>query len=277
MQLYRDVSYQISRMLTLRYSTSFGLSSKLLPSVTRQHIYAIYGLVRIADEVVDSYGGDDAAALLTTLEAETYDAIHRGYSTNPIIQSFADTARQFNIDQTLITPFFNSMHMDLSPTTYTDELYATYIDGSAEVIGLMCLRVFCADNNSLYEHLESGARALGSAYQKVNFLRDIAADHAELGRSYFPGIDYVAMNDDDKRSIIADISADFTLARPAIEQLPTNCRRAVRLSYHYYQLLLDRLNAAPIEQIKSHRLRVSNGRKLTLLAMSLLPQRRTNS
>lgn len=274
MDLYRLVSRDISQLLTLRYSTSFGISSKLLPAHKRQDIYAIYGLVRIADEIVDSYGGQDAGPLLATLEADTYAALERGYSPNPIIQAFVDAAIRVNIDKKLIAPFFASMRMDLSPHAYTDELYAHYIDGSAEVVGLMCLKVFCAGDTERYETLETGARSLGAAYQKVNFLRDIAADYDELGRSYFPGISYESMTDADKMTIVDDIMTDFAQARPAIEQLPADCRRAVRLSYRYYQLLTKRLAKAPIDHIKANRLRIPNARKFSLLLSSYLPQRR---
>lgn len=269
MDLYTSTSYQLSRQLTRRYSTSFSLSSRFFSNEIQPHIYAIYGLVRIADEIVDTYKGGDAGELLNELEQHTERAIATGYSTNPIIHSFALTAREYSIDQILIAPFFRSMRLDLEPQTYTDELYQDYIYGSAEVVGLMCLKVFTNDT-TLYEELAPGAAALGSAYQKVNFLRDIASDYKDLGRLYFPGVEYETFNEDTKSEIIADIQRDFNKSLPALRNLPPSSRKATYISYVYYQELLTKLRKTPAETIKSTRIRVSGARKLLLLAKALL-------
>ena len=270
MDLYRRVSYELSRILTLRYSSSFGLSSRLFSGSVRQDIYAIYGLVRIADEIVDSYIGADQLALLNDMEAEVYEAIERGYSTNPIIHAYALTARRYEIDSVLIAPFFDSMRMDLAPLTYTDEKYHAYIYGSAEVIGLMCLRVFCQNDDNQYEALADGAKHLGAAYQKVNFLRDIASDYSDRGRTYFPGISYETFSEKEKQAIIASIKSDFKAAQPSLDQLPKNSRAAVMLSVTYYQQLLKRLGKASVTDIKSRRIRINAGEKVWLFIVALI-------
>lgn len=239
----------------------------------RQYIYAIYGMVRIADEVVDTYRGKDVELIITALEKDVYEAIKRGYSTNPIIQSFAITARAYGIDRSLIAPFFKSMRMDLSPTLYSPSAYKEYIHGSAEVVGLMCLKVFCEGDEALYGKLEKGASALGSAYQKVNFLRDIAADYNELGRLYFPGITFETFNEKAKESIIKDIEKDFALAKKAIPKLPESSKKAVTLSYDYYSELLRKIKKTPAETLKRKRVRINNVRKALLLAGALRGRR----
>lgn len=270
MELYTSVAYANSKQLTLSYSTSFGLSSRLLGGIVKPHIYAIYGLVRIADEIVDSYKGTHASQLLDDLETETYRSVESGYSTNPIVHAFATTARQYGIDKEIIAPFFASMRLDLAPHTYTAKLYTTYIYGSAEVVALMCLRVFCNGNSNQYNSLKEGAQALGSAYQKVNFLRDLAADHTDLGRLYFPGYTFEDLDETAKRTIIADITHDFERAQPAIAQLPASSRKAVSLSYAYYRELLAKLEATPIDDIKHQRVRVAGPLKTWLLTKTVL-------
>lgn len=266
MDLYERASYEVSKLVTERYSTSFTMSSRLFASTIRRDIYAIYGLVRIADEIVDTYRGDDALDLLKRLEADTYAAIERSYDTNPVVHAFALTAHRYGIDESLIGPFFDSMAMDLSPVEYTPELYKTYIYGSAEVIGLMCLKVFCVDDNEMYERLAPGARALGSAYQKVNFLRDVAADYDELGRLYFPGVAYESFDDTQKQAIVDDIERDFVTARSYVEKLPVNSQKAVLLSTLYYGELLEKIKATPAKVLKKERVRIDGRRKLWLLA-----------
>lgn len=270
MDLYKNVSYQLSRSLTLRYSSSFGLSSRLFARTIRPDVYAVYGLVRVADEIVDSYIGTEQLTLLDSLETETYAAIKRGYSTNPIVHSFALTAKAYGINKTLIAPFFESMRMDITPKKYDSTMYSVYIHGSAEVIGLMCLRVFCLNNTSLYKKLAPGAAKLGAAYQKVNFLRDMAADYKDLGRIYFPGVTYEKFNDTDKDKIVCDIQSDFDDARASLMQLPSNSRAAVMTSVVYYQALLDKLSKASVATLKTKRVRLSTFRKLWLLALSAL-------
>lgn len=265
MELYKDVSYVLSKTLTQRYSTSFGKSSSLFSKDIQPHIYAIYGLVRIADEVVDTYEGDDKAGILDALEQETYVSIVRGYSTNPIVHAFALTAAQFSISETLIKPFFESMRMDLAPQTYTTKKYEQYIYGSAEVIGLMCLRVFTGGDDEQYTKLEPGARALGAAYQKVNFLRDIASDFHDRGRVYFPGVSFETFDEETKEAIIKDITKDFEAAEPSVRTLPLSARKAVGLSFAYYTELLKTLEKTPAATLKTTRIRVPNSKKLALL------------
>lgn len=277
MDLYNTTSYELSRALTLRYSTSFSRSTKLFPAHLQRHIFAIYGLVRIADETVDTYTGDDRAEVLEALRTETYAALESGYSTNPIVHAFALTARQFKIDALLIEPFFESMRMDLTPKAYTKSLYETYIYGSAEVIGLMCLRVFVGGNEKEYDKLEAGARALGAAYQKVNFLRDIASDYNERGRVYFPGVAYETMTSDDKEAIERDIQRDFEIARQYIKRLPNNAHSAVQLSYVYYTKLLEKITETSLETLKQRRVRISNATKLRLMGSQIVFKKGTRS
>lgn len=265
-QLYDQVAYRASRSLTLSYSSSFGTSSRFLSADIRPHIYAIYGLVRIADEIVDTYRGENAGSLLDKLEVEVYETIQSGYSANLIVHAFAQTARQFGIGKDLIAPFFASMRVDLLPATYDDQKYKDYIYGSAVVVGLMCLRVFLSGDQSQYEMLKDGASALGSAYQKVNFLRDLAADCKGLGRLYFPGVSFETFDDAAKQAIVDDIKSEFELALPAIKQLPGSSRTATMISYAYYRRLLEKLEATAAQTIKTSRVRVSTLNKLLLTA-----------
>lgn len=271
MDQYTKLSYQTAEKLTMQYSSSFGQSSLLFNKRVRKHIYAIYGLVRIADEIVDTYQGKDAAKLLKDFEAQTFQALHTGYSTNPIIHAFALTAKEYGIGRELIRPFFKSMRMDLKPVTYTSHLYAQYIYGSAEVIGLMCLKVFCTDDKE-YKSLEAGARALGAAYQKVNFLRDFGADFTERNRVYFPGLGFETFNNRQKQRIIKDIEHDFAKAKVALSQLPASAKTAVAISFAYYSELLNNLKKHDADYIKQHRVRVSNLKKLQLFAAVRLKQ-----
>ncbi len=273
MDLYNDFAYQTSRQMTLKYSSSFGISSKLFSSDIKKHIYAIYGLVRVADEIVDTYMSQAAAEILEQLRSDTYLAIDRGYSVNPLVHSFALTARQYGIDKTIINPFFDSMAMDLSPKTYNTDLYHDYIHGSAEVVGLMCLRVFFQGDDRLYAKLRDGAAALGAGYQKVNFLRDLAADHGQLDRIYFPGYTFDSFDEAAKMSVIADIEADFNKADAAIKGLPSNCQTAVRLSLNYYSQLLYKLKITPIQVIKRQRVRVKTAHKLWILLVTIIKEK----
>lgn len=269
MDLYTKVAYETARHLTLRYSTSFGISSRFFGKRIQPHIFAIYGLVRVADEVVDTYKGTDARQLLDDLEAQTYQAIRSGYSPNPIVHAFSLTARDFGIDRKLIGPFFESMRMDLAPQSYSADKYRQYIHGSAEVVGLMCLRVFCDGNDAEYENLKPGAAALGSAYQKVNFLRDLATDHNELGRLYFPGVTYEKFDEAAKHDIIADIESDFDKALPSLLRLPVSSRKATLVSYVYYKELLTKLKNTQASVIKTTRIRLPSSRKLVLIIRTL--------
>lgn len=270
MELYTATSYELSRLLTIRYSTSFSTSSKLFAAHVRPHIYAIYGLVRIADEIVDTYQGTDAATKLDALESEVDEALRVQYSTNPIVHSFALTAVSYGIEKDLIKPFFDSMRTDLTAKSFSQKAYKAYIYGSAEVIGLMCLKVFCEQDESLYSSLENGASALGAAYQKVNFLRDIASDYQERGRVYFPGVTFESFSEEDKLAIIEDIEADFAAAAPALEKLPANAKSAVSLSAAYYSELLNALRLTPAALLKVTRVRVSDPKKFKLLARQMI-------
>ncbi len=272
MEQYTTIAYAHARSLTLHYSSSFGLSSRLFAREIQKHIYAIYGLVRIADEIVDTYKSTDATQLLNSLEEETYQSIHRHFSTNPIVHAFALTAREYGINRALIAPFFKSMRMDTETHIFDTKKYNDYIHGSAEVVGLMCLKVFCGGDNKNYKKLESGAEALGSAYQKVNFLRDLAEDYHELGRIYFPGITFEKFNDDSKQAIIHDIEKDFAHALPDIKRLPVSCRGAVETSYIYYSELLQKLKSTPAETIKKTRARIPTARKLQLFSKAAFKQ-----
>lgn len=264
MELYEKTAYELSRRLTDRYSTSFGLSIKLFEAPLRRHIYAIYGLVRIGDEIVDTYKGKDARKVLDALEKDTERAIATGYSANPIVHAFALTARRFGITSELTAPFFASMRMDLTPRTYDRESYDTYIYGSAEVVGLMCLRVFVDD--ATYDKLEKGARGLGAAYQKVNFLRDIAADTTELQRWYFPYGSLETFDEATKGRIVTEIERDIAGARRALTQLPMSSQKAVTLSLEYFGRLLDKIKRTPAETLTKKRIRISDAQKLVLFA-----------
>lgn len=270
MDLYLSCARATARLFTNRYSTSFSMATRLFGREMRPHVYAIYGLTRVADEIVDSYHGPAAAALLSELEAETYRALERGYSANPIVHAFQSSAHECGISADLLQPFFSSMRTDLTETSFSAKAYATYIHGSAEVVGLMCLRVFCRGNQADYDQLAPGAARLGAAYQKINFLRDIAADQTELGRYYFPIGSFADFDDTIRDAVVADIDQDLAVARPAISKLPSGVRRAVQASYRYYSSLLAKLRQTPATTLRSRRVRVSNARKLSSL---LLPSR----
>ncbi len=264
-ELYVKVSERISQLITKQYSTSFSMASSLFDKAIRQDIYNIYGMVRLADEIVDTYAGQEVEAVLNAFEDQLYNDLRRGFSTNPVLQAFIGTARKVGINKTLIAPFFASMRMDISRHTYTPQQYQKYIFGSAEVVGLMCLKVFCQRDSQQYRSLQSGAQALGSAFQKVNFLRDMTDDHNTLGRYYFPVGSFESFNEEIKTQIIADIETDFETAQPAIDQLPQNAKKAVRAASVYYQSLLSRIKQTPAANLKTQRIRVNNGAKLWLL------------
>ena len=268
---YSSTAYILSQKLTHEYSTSFGISSRLLKRQMRKHIYAVYGLVRISDEIADCPGIDDTyrLSLLNSLEQEVYSAIERQYSANPLVHSFAMTAKIYGIDRSLIEPFFGSMRMDIQHA-YTPKYYNEYIHGSAEVIGLMCLKVFCHGEKSLYNSLELGARKLGAAFQKVNFLRDFAADYKVLNRVYFPGVNFIDFTDAQKREIEQDIETDFADSEKYIRKLPRSARIAVRVSNTYYKALFKKIQHASVDVIKLKRIRIGSMRKFLLLCKARL-------
>lgn len=265
MDLYNTISLELAKLLTNKYSTSFSMSSRLFGLSIRADIYNIYGFVRVADEIVDTYKGKDSLGLLTQFHHEALGAISRGYSTNPIVHAFAVTAIKYGITDELIKPFIESMKTDLTPHSFNKAQYDTYIYGSAEVVGLMCLKVFTGGDDALYIKLRSGAMALGSAFQKVNFLRDYRADYEQLGRVYFPGVTFDNFTNKQKKSIEEDIQNDFISAKQAINELPRSARTAVLASYFYYQELFNKLQRVSPEDLKVRRYRISNWRKVTLM------------
>ena len=272
MDLYTKNAYQLAELLTKNYSTSFSLSSRLFKRTIRPHIYAIYGMVRIADEIVDTYAGEGSEEKLHAFEREVIHEleIDTPFSTNPIVHAFAHTAKQFDITKELVEPFFASMRMDLTKNSFTKDEYDAYIYGSAEVIGLMCLRIFVSGNDQDCGQFKSGAQKLGSAYQKVNFLRDIAADFSERGRYYFPVGTFDLFDDTIKQQIISDIEADFAEASKSVERLPRSAKKAVRMSVTYYKRLLSILNKTSSSELKKRRFRVPTAQKAGLLAKGIL-------
>lgn len=268
--MYTSVAMRLAQTMTEDYSTSFSLSSRLFPKGVRRGIYGIYGLVRLADEVVDTFELPDKRVTLDALEAETYASMESGVSVNPIVHAFAVTARQYGIATDLVRPFFESMRTDLEPVTYTQELYERYIYGSAEVIGCMCLKVFVNGNKERYEQLRAGAGALGAAYQKVNFLRDLREDYQTRGRMYFPGMQFETFSEVNKQAIVSDIEQDFAAAKLAIQHLPSSVKPAVITSYQYYTTLLKKLKVLPPQTIKQQRVRVADGYKLWLFVLAMV-------
>lgn len=270
LQLYNDVSQLLSKRLTKKYSTSFSLGIRMIDKDYRWAIYSIYGLVRVADEIVDTFHDQNKAQLLQEFRDETHKAIDQKLSINPILHSFQEAARKFNIGPELIDPFFDSMAMDLDLTSYDNSGYEEYIYGSAEVVGLMCLKVFCNGDQDAYDHLKAPARSLGSAFQKVNFLRDIKSDFEERGRTYFPQVDFNNFDEQDKNLVVEDIKNDFNAALLGIIDLPINCRFGVYTAYRYYVKLLERIAKEPVVKIKTARVRVPDSEKLGLLLKSYL-------
>lgn len=268
MALYERVAHSCSELITKNYSTSFSLGIRMFHKRFRPPIYSLYGFVRFADEIVDTFHGFDKSTLINEFEADTYKAIDRKISMNPVLQSFQQVVHTYQIEKELIDSFLKSMKMDLYFNTYKREKYEEYIYGSAEVVGLMCLRVFCEGDNAQYERLKPYAMKLGAAFQKVNFLRDMKSDYDLRERVYFPGIDFENFNDDQKRSIEEEIRGDFVEAYKGIRQLPKGARFGVYLAYVYYNKLLKKIEATPTVDIKKKRLRVNDGKKAYLLLSS---------
>jgi phytoene/squalene synthetase len=236
----------------------------------RPHIYSIYGFVRFADEIVDTFHDFDKKELLEDFRKETYQSIEKGISLNPILNSFQKTVNEFNMDHELIELFLKSMEMDLYDQKYDQETYQNYILGSAEVVGLMCLTVFCKGNEQMYNHLKPAAMKLGSAFQKINFLRDLKSDYEGLGRTYFPGIKVEMMNESTKIEIEEDIEKDFHAGYLGIKQLPKNSKFGVYLAYVYYYTLFEKIRKTHYSKILEKRIRVPNQIKYTLLIRSLV-------
>lgn len=269
---FKQTSYQISKLITRNYSTSFSLSVSLLDKAERDAIYGIYGFVRLADEIVDSFDVSfDRKYLLEKLREDLQYALQYGISTNPVILSFADTVIQYKIAHSHINAFFRSMKYDLEKTNYSTRKELTdYIYGSAEVVGLMCLKVFCNGDEILYDQLFEYAKSLGSAFQKVNFLRDINSDTNELGRIYFPELTHSDLNEEVKSNIIHSIEEDFAHAKIGIDLLPGNSKTAVLLAYRYYLSLLKKLKKTSADRILNCRIRISDAEKMAILSKVII-------
>lgn len=272
--IFDSVSYKCSRTVTQHYSTSFLLATRLLGPSIRADIHNIYGFVRFADEIVDSFHAYDKAYLFNKFEEDLMDALAHKISLNPILNSFQHTFLKYDIPLDLVTSFLRSMRMDLVKTGHFNQReYNDYIHGSAEVVGLMCLKVFVNGDREAYNRLERSAMALGSAFQKVNFLRDLKTDYGELNRSYFPNTDLNALSENAKKRIIQEIEANFEVGYSGIAQLPREAKFGVYLAYKYYYKLLQKLKRTPPLEIRNRRIRVSNYQKFGLLATTYVNYR----
>lgn len=272
-KLYNDVSYKCSKLVTTNYSTSFSLGVQLLHKDFRLPIHSIYGFVRFADEIVDTFHTSNKKELLQKFKEDTHSAIKDKISLNPILHSFQLTINKYEIDIELIDTFLKSMEMDLAKTDHSKESYDTYILGSAEVVGLMCLKIFVEGNESEYQKLKNDAMKLGSAFQKINFLRDLKADYHTLGRAYFPNFELSKFNSKTKAEIEFDINKDFEAGYNGIKQLPKKARLGVYLAYIYYYALFKKIKNTSAENVMNTRIRVPDYKKYYLLITSLLKHR----
>jgi len=268
LSLYNQTCLECSNLITRRYSTSFSMGIRVFDKKYRSPIYAIYGFVRFADEIVDTFHDFPKKELLDKFRRDTFEAIESGISLNPVLHSFQNVVNKYNIERELIDAFLDSMEMDLNLNAYEDNLYQKYIYGSAEVVGLMCLRVFVNGDENMYKHLYASARSLGSAFQKINFLRDIKSDFDERGRVYFPGVDFRSFSLGDKLQIESDIKKDFDDALLGITQLPQGVRFGVYLAYKYYTKLFQKIKSASPTKVKEERIRVRDSRKVVLIFSS---------
>lgn len=267
-ELFNITALKCSRLITQHYSTSFTLGIKTLHKKFHLPVYAVYGFVRYADEIVDTFHGKNKATLLQRFKEDTYRAIEEEISLNPVLHAFQMVVNQYGIDHDLIDAFLFSMEMDLDQTLHDQDSYEKYIYGSAEVVGLMCLRIFCEGNRKKYDELLSSAKALGSAFQKVNFLRDIKSDFDDRGRVYFPGVDFNEFTQEDKIVIEKDIEKDFNDALEGIKMLPKGARGGVYLAYVYYVRLFNKIKRLPPRKILSERVRVPDSIKMLLWTKS---------
>ena len=267
-ELFDHVSIRCSRLTTKAYSTSFSLGIRCLENKLRDPIYSIYGFVRFADEIVDSFHNYNKKDLLARFRVDTFDAIRDGISLNPILNSFQTTVNHFKIEHELIDQFLKSMEMDLEQKNYDVHAYKQYILGSAEVVGLMCLRIFCQGDPKSYEHLKPFAMSLGSAFQKINFLRDLNADYMGLGRIYFPGLEMDQFNEESKKKIEESIALDFHHGFIGIKQLPRSARFGVYVAYVYYLALFKKIKNTPSEHVMHARISIRKRHKARLLAYS---------
>jgi phytoene/squalene synthetase len=270
MDLYNETCFECSKVITNKYSTSFSLGIKAFDKKFQYPIYAIYGFVRYADEIVDTFHDQDKNNLILKFRLDTYLAIKDKISLNPVLHSFQQVVNKYMIEVNLIDAFLKSMEMDLDKTSYTDDSYKEYIYGSAEVVGLMCLRVFCEGDQSLYTKLLPMARSLGSAFQKINFLRDIKSDFEERGRTYFPDVDFSNFTETDKKEIEKDIKIDFDDALEGIKNLPEGSKLGVYIAYLYYLQLFKKIQNTSANTIADKRIRVSDTHKLFLMAQALI-------
>tara|TARA_B100000927_G_scaffold95820_2_gene77329 strand:- start:15373 stop:16212 length:840 start_codon:yes stop_codon:yes gene_type:complete len=271
---YDKVTENCSKIVTQSYSTSFSLATKMLDSSIRNHIYNIYGFVRFADEIVDTFHDFPKEELLNRFEKDLNFSLEKKISLNPILNSFQLTVNKYNIDRKLISAFLKSMRWDLNKNIYkTDKEYKEYIYGSADVVGLMCLKVFVKGDDNLYFKLKPAAMSLGSAFQKVNFLRDLKKDYQELDRTYFPNVDFNHFDEETKTNIIKEIENDFNLALKGIFDLPIESRFGVYTAYKYYNKLLKKLKNIPSKKIQNTRIRVPNYQKMGVFARSYLKYR----
>lgn len=268
---FDEVSVETSAWITKRYSTSFSMGIRLLDKELRGPIYAIYGFTRVADEIVDSFDGFAQEELLSSYKKDTYKALESGISSNPVLNAFQKIVNKYSIGLDLIENFFHSMEMDLNDDLkYNQELYERYILGSAQVVGLMCLRVFCLGDDAEYERLKATAMSLGSAFQKVNFLRDANYDFLELNRTYFPNVDFNSIKSHEINAIFDDIQLDFDEGLKGIKQLPDSSRFGVFLAYRYYQKLFLKIKKKSGEKFLDERVRIANYQKANILLRSLV-------
>ncbi len=269
-EIYNKISAATSKLVTHEYSTSFTLGIKMMSKKFHQPIYAIYGFVRLADEIVDTFHGYNKSYLLQKFKIETYDAIEQQISLNPVLHSFQQVVNKYKIDRYLIDTFLKSMETDLIKTTHDAESYDEYILGSAEVVGLMCLKIFCEGNEKEYEQLNPYAIKLGSAFQKINFLRDANADYTELGRNYFPNVNIKQLSQQQKSKIEAEIEAEFKEAFIGIKQLSDEAKVGVYIAYTYYYTLFKKIKSLSPQNILKERIRVSDFMKYTLLVKAII-------
>lgn len=272
-QLYANTCMECSELITKRYSTSFSMGIRLFHKHLRKPIASIYGFVRFADEIVDTFHDHNKKQLLDEFKDDTFSAIEKSISLNPVLQAFQQVVNEYDIEHHLIHAFLDSMYMDLEFVNYNKSMLDKYIYGSAEVVGLMCLHVFVDGDKAVYNRLKDSAQRLGSAFQKINFLRDMKSDFDDRGRVYFPDIDFVRFTQNQKRQIEVNIKKDFDAAYKGIVQLPKSSRLGVYLAYRYYLKLFNKITSAPVQQVKEERIRVPNSLKMVLLAKSTLRHR----
>ncbi len=270
MGLYDKTTFGCSKLITKHYSTSFTLGIRTLHEELHESIYGIYGFVRYTDEIVDTFHEYDKANLLSDFKKQTYEAIEKGISLNPVLHSYQKVVNKFGIENELTEAFFKSMEMDLEESVHDKATYDEYIYGSAEVVGLMCLRVFVDGDQAMFDRLRAGAQKLGAAFQKVNFLRDMQSDFADRGRVYFPELDFSEFGEHCKCAIEDDIEADFAEAFDAIQQLPESSRLGVYLAYRYYRALLNKIKKVSPMTLREKRISVANPNKMVILAKAYL-------